>query len=340
MPQFKPNRDALAFALTVVIALFLALSLRPRDVSNYGYLPDPEGARKFAASLDKPTFSDAAPDVMDRADHVDTYLWRAMNICHREVYGHKFEPSNQGNIGSCVGHAAAHCVYASACVDYVTGDRDEPPLLASPAACYGGSRVEARNKDYAGYSPGSTGYSVSKWLRDWGVIWRKQYPTADTTKQSTDLDAEYGAYGCGGRDDNGRLDDEAKKQPCLYVAQVKTWDELVAAVTSGHPVLMCSGQGFTRTVGEGSWARPQGRWSHAMGCIGVRFDTEGAAILNSWGDYITYTAPRYPDDLPDGVFWAERSVVERMLSSGDCWAISSVAFKWRPVNHDGWMTNE
>ena len=74
-----------------------------------------------------------------------------------------------------------------------------------------------------------------------------------------------------------------------------------------------------------------------MCCVGIRIDIEGAAILNSWGSYLSYTAPRFPADLPDGVFWAERKVLERMLAQGDCWAISEVAFKYRDIAHNNWM---
>ena len=63
---------------------------------------------------------------------------------------------------------------------------------------------------------------------------------------------------------------------------------------------------------------------------GVRFDREGACILQSWG-------PTVPDgplalDQPAFSFWAERSVVERILAAGDSWALSRAPeFITRPL---------
>lgn len=343
----QSTRDTLALIAAVVISLVIAVMARPSATHSYGYDPDPEGAREFAATLAKPTFALAAPDAVKFTEDKDVYLWRAMDRAHKDRYGVAFTPSNQKNIGSCVAHALAHCFYASESVSYVMGERDEPPLLAHQGACYGGSRVEARGKDgsgrspVGGYSDGSTGYHAAKWARDWGVIYKKKYPSRDCTVSNPTIEREMGAFGCGGEDDNGRLDAEAKQTPCEYIAKVTTWDELKAAIASGHPVLLASSQGFSRApLDSQSFAAPSGRWLHAMTCVGIRFDREGAAIMNSWGQYIKYSAPRVPADLPDGTFWADRKVVERMLASGDCWVISEVAFKYRPINNRNWLGEE
>lgn len=331
-------------AAVLLAATAVLLSQRGRNIERFGYSPDPEGARVFASSLPKPTFAAAAPDVMRQATPKDVYLWRAMDSAHRARYGKPFTCSNQKDVGSCVSHGAAHAVYASECVAWANGEREEIPFLAHQGAIYGGSRVEARGKPgdgarpYGGYSDGSTGYHAAKWLREWGVIYKRQYPSRDCTESSPDIEREMGAYGCGGQGDQGRLDAEAKKVPCLHVAQVKTWDELVAAITSGHPVTIASNQGFSKTLDAQSFDRPSGTWMHQMCLIGLRVDRPGAACINSWGSYLRYTAPRYPHDLPDGVFWIDRPVVERILAQGDSWAISEVAFKYRDINHTEWMS--
>jgi len=334
--------DLAAVAAAILLAIALAMTFRPMAVERYGYSPNPEGAREFAASLPTPTFSQAAPDCMAKAAPEDTFLWRAMDAAHRSRYGEPFRVSHQ-RIGSCVAHGAAHAVFCSEAVAWSQGERDEPPLLVHQGALYGGSRVEARGKPgdgarpYGGYSDGSTGYHGAKWLREWGVIYKRPYPSVDCTVSDGEIEKAWGAFGCGGEGDDGRLDAEAAKTPCQYVAQVRNWDELVAAITSGHPVTLASSQGFSKTLDKDSFAAARGVWMHQMVCVGLRFDREGAAIMNSWGDYLAYTAERWPEDLPDGVFWADRSVVERMLSQGDCWAISEVAFKYRDINHNDWL---
>jgi len=343
--QSRDKRLVIAFVLGL-LAAGLYLWQRGKSVESYGYQPDPDGARLYAATLDNPTFAAAAPDAMAKATLKDVFLWRAMDAAHKARYGKPFTCSNQKDVGSCVSHGAAHAVYASECVSWSLGERDEPPLLVHQGAIYGGSRVESRGKPgdgarpYGGYSDGSTGYHAAKWLKEWGVIYKRQYPSRDCTISNPDIEREMGAYGCGGEGDQGRLDAEAKKTPCLYVTRVQKWDELVAALTSGHPVTIASSQGFSKTLDRDSFAAPQGVWMHQMAVIGLRADRPGAAIINSWGAYLTYTAPRYPHDLPDGVFWCDRAVMERILAQGDSWAISEVAFKYRDINHLEWLGAE
>lgn len=342
------DKRILIIALAAGAVFAWWLHARPqRPAESYGYVPDPAGARRFAATLPSPTFAQAAPDAMAKAQERDTFLWRAMDAAHRARYGSPFKCSNQLSVGSCVAHGAAHAVYCSQAIAWSVHERDEPPFLTHQGAIYGGSRVEARSmpgdgaRPYAGYGDGSTGYHAAKWLREWGVIDKRQYPSVDCTISNVDIEREWGAFGCGGKGDGGRLDAEAKKVPCLYVTSVKSWDELVAAITSGHPVTVASSQGFTRSLDAQSFASPAGVWQHQMAIVGLRFgDRPGAAIINSWGNYITYTAPRFPHDLPDGVFWADKRVVISMLAQGDSWAISEVAFKWRDINHTDWLGEE
>lgn len=332
----------LAVIALVILAIYAA-AYRHDPVERFGYAPDPDGARRFAAGLPTPSFSQAAPDAMQKAERRDTFLWRAMDAAHRARYGTPFKPSVQ-TIGSCVAHGAAHAVYCSESVAWQLGERPEPPMLVNQASIYGGSRVESRSRPgdgaspYGGWSDGSTGYHAAKWLKDWGVIYKRAYPSVDCTESNGDLEKLWGAFGNGGKDDAMRLDNEAKRTPCEYVTQVRTWDEVVAAITSGHPITLASNQGFTKSLDKDSFAAPSGTWMHQMCGVGIRFGArEGLAIMNSWGPYITYTAKRYPEDLPDSTFWADRAVVERMLSQGDCWAISQVRFKWREINHEDWL---
>ena len=77
-----------------------------------------------------------------------------------------------------------------------------------------------------------------------------------------------------------------------------------------------------------------------MMLAGLRFkkngsSRDGALVVNSWGNYVQ--GGKWPDDQPDGTFWAERETVERILSQGDCWAIAEVEFKWRDIRHDKWL---
>jgi hypothetical protein len=43
--------------------------------------------------------------------------------------------------------------------------------------------------------------------------------------------------------------------------------------------------------------------------------------------------------MPDGSFWVERRVVERMLAQEDSFAVGSISgFGWRDLHHGNWLT--
>jgi hypothetical protein len=70
-----------------------------------------------------------------------------------------------------------------------------------------------------------------------------------------------------------------------------------------------------------------------MAIIGVKKGSRpGFFIQNSWGsDWIR--GPRVPADAPAGGFWADESVVDRMLRQGDSWAFSdAVGFPARELD--------
>lgn len=333
---------AIALALATIIALTVNYSRdNAASVQQFGYDPDPAGARRYAQSLPTPTFSQAAPDVMRVTKPQDTFLFRAMDAAHRSRYGTPFTVSNQGSVGSCVAHGAAHAIYASEAVSWSIGERSEPPLLVSQPSIYGGSRVEIRGKSENRGGDGSTGFHAAKWLQEYGVIYQQPYPSFDCTDNSPALCKLWGRYGNGGKG-NTELDDDAKRTPARHVTRVSNWEELVAAICNGYAVTIASSQGFSK-VAQDSWLRPSGTWMHQMAIIGIKVsgDRQGACIANSWGEnWITYRGEVWPSDLPKGCFWADRSVVERILSQGDSWAIADIAFHFRDIHHGNWLDSQ
>lgn len=347
----QPSRKAIvAVALLLLAALFAGRAWSPKaSDGDFGYRPDPDGVRAFLSELDKPAFMQAGADAMQKAQNKDTFLWRAMFDAHQDRYGKPFVVGRQLN-GSCVAWGAMHAVYMSESLDWKLGLREDSPLLPSTEALYGGSRVEARGKPgdgkapYGGWQDGSFGGAAAKFLRDWGVVYRQAYPTCDLTTYNKDTEKVWGAYGCGGQNDDGRMDLEAKKHPCKHIAQVKTWAELVAAIESGYPVTVASNQGFSSHRDKDGFSVAQGVWFHQMMICAVRHKAngsprDGACVLNSWGpDWNGPRENRWPDDQPDGSFWADRGTIESMLSQDDSYAIGSVeGFKWRDIDHGTWM---
>lgn len=337
------RRLFVAVFLLVLAGLVLAESRRPAS-STFGWMPDPDGVREFLDELPERYFAEAAPEAMSRAERRDTFLWRSMDRAHRARYGRPFVVGKQG-IGDCCSWGAAHAVYCAESIDWELGKLEAAPIFPATESIYGGSRCEARSRTFAGFSDGSTGFSTAKWLRDWGVVYRQT--ELGLAEYSAARAKDWGAYGNGGKDDGGKLDDVAKRHPVKHVVAIESWEELVAAITAGFPCTVASDQGFSSRTDETGVARADGRWMHQQAIVGIRFAdaappgiraVDAAAILNSWGPtWISY-AGKYPEDLPDGAYWAERPVIERMISTGEVYAIGSVeGWGWRRLRHDEFL---
>jgi len=338
--------------LTAVAARYVHRWLDTAEQTYFGYQPDPEGVAEFLIELGPDRyFSDAAPEAMAKSARIDTFLYRAMDAAHRSRYAQPFVVGRQG-IGDCVAWGAMHAVYCSESLTWSLGKSPEAPLMPASESIYGGSRVEARNRPEGagGWSDGSYGGAAAKWLRDWGVVYRQPFPDLgyDLTTYSAERAKSWGNYGNGGEGDKGRLDKFAKQHPARHVVAIRTWDECVAALTAGFPVTIASSQGFANRTDESGVLAPSGTWMHQMCLVGIRFKenappgvraVDACLVLNSWGTrWISY-AGKFPSDQPDGSFYAEKPVIERILAQGDSYAIGDIktGFAWRDIHHGNWL---
>ena len=316
---------------------------------NFGYTPNPEGVRSFLAELDQPLFRDAGADTIRQAKGVDTFLYRAMYKAHAAKYGKPWRCARQG-IGDCVSFAwGEHAAYIALCVDWETGRLAEPPARVCTESCYGGSRVEARNKPEGGggWSDGSYGGAAARWYRDWGIIFREPIAAHDLVVYDPQRAKAWGFWGNGGEGDKGKLDAIAKRHPVKHVALVRNFDEAAAAIEAGFPVAVCSMVGFQSTRRPGGWADASGQWAHAMCFHAVRYaknsageaggGRDGLLCQNSWGSS-WIAGPVWPDDQPEGSFWVSRETVDRMLAGLDSFAVGSVdGFGWRDLHNGNWL---
>lgn len=318
------------------------------DDADFGYRPDPQGVERFLAELPEPLFRQAGAETVREAKGIDTFLYRSAYKAHQALYGKPWIVERQG-IGDCVSWGWAHGVYVAQCVDWETGRLANPPPFPDTTAIYGGSRVEARGKSGDGSSPvggwsdGSYGAAAARWVRDWGVVYREQVGGHDLRAYSADRAKNWGAYGCGGQGDGGKLDAIAKKHPAAHVALVTTWAEACSAIEAGFPIPVASMQGFASQTDAQGYAAPSGQWAHEMCFIAVRYAKNGSPsdallCLNSWGPkWITYRG-KFPADQPEGSFWVTRPVVESMLRQKDSFAVGSVAgFGWRDLHNGNWL---
>jgi hypothetical protein len=281
----------------------------------------------------------------------DVFLWRAADKASRKRYGKPFAVSNQASVGSCVAHGAQHAVYMAESLAWDAGLRADVPLRPSTPSIYGGSRVEARGRPgdgrqpYGGFSDGSTGYHAAKWVRDWGITYQQPYAAfgIDLTN-GQHLERDWGAFGNGGKDDDGKFDAEAKKHPIQKVSRITTWDELVHALSSGLPVTIASNVGFQASARDADgFIRRNSTWPHMMAIGGLRWaknappgttkPRDGVLVFNSWGSWPSQGGGKFPADQPDGTFWIVREDAEAVLAAGDSWAYSTTA-NWEPVPLD------
>jgi len=307
----------------------------------FGYDPHPVETREFLSTLESPTLREASPRLFLARAEEDIFLYRALYRAYAEYSGGgEWRVGKQG-IGDCVSWGWAHGADIHLAVMWELGDTSEWRPAATESI-YGGSRVEARGQTSGGYRDGSYGGAAAKWVRDWGIVFRQDYPAiADLSVYSASRAKSWGNFGNGGDGDAGRkLDEIAKKHPVRNVALVRNFDEAAAAISSGYPVPVCSGQGFASTRDNDGFASARGSWAHCMCFVAVRYgDRPGLLCLNSWGT-TWISGPKYPDDMPDGSFWVEKSVVDRMLSGGDSFAVSGyVGFPYRDLRHGDWVHN-
>lgn len=303
---------------------------------NFGYVKNEAETEAFLKTLENPLLRQAGPDLFRNDEKRDTMLYRAYYRAFERKLGRPWVVGRQG-IGDCVSWGWAHGIDIASAIRYCNGE-DQDWLPASTESIYGGSRVEARGGHPAGYRDGSYGAAAAKFVNQWGVLHRKQYDGVDLTNYSAARARDWGNFGNGGQNDNGKLDEEAKKSPVQRVALVTNFEEAAAAIQSGYPVPVCSGYGFSSRRDEDGFSARQGSWSHCMCFVAVRYgDRPGLLCLNSWGPTY-FSGPKWPADQPDGSFWVDKRHVDGMLAGRDSFAVSGHdGFPLQELDHEGWV---
>jgi len=310
-----------------------------------GYIPNQPKTNEYINSLEKPTIREAGPELFkDRTpvkDAKGVFLYRSLVRQYQIAYGRPWIVDTQ-EIGDCVSFGYMHAVAILLALDVELG-RSERFLMPDTSGIYGGSRVEARGspgdgaRAYGGYGDGSYGSAATEFVTKWGVLFRQPYERFDLTKYTGSRSKEWGAYGCGGKGDGGKADEIAREHPIKQAALVVSFDEAVAAITSGYPVPVCSGQGFTSTRDKNGFCSPRGSWSHCMCFVACRTEPPGLLCLNSWGPNWV-GGPKFPDDQPDGSFWVDPKTATNMLSGRDSFALASIkGFPFRDLNNGDWI---
>jgi hypothetical protein len=280
---------------------------------HFGWVDDPEAVRECMAQMGCGAFRETAAFAAAWDGPEDVFLWESA----RAVTGDVLPARDQKSVGSCVGFATATAIEHLSCKQIEDGECAAYRDLAQEVI-YGGSRVEVGGGRVRG--DGSVGAWAARWVRDYGVVPRGVHAQHDLSEYSESRCRHYGRRGV--PDD---LEALAKEHPVRGVARVRSWEECLAAIRNGYPVLVCSDQGFAMERDAGGFCNPRGRWYHAMAVVGVRGgERPGGFLLNSWGPD-AHRGPRVPADAPACGFWVDSSVLDRMLAQGDSWAFSRFA---------------
>lgn len=267
-----------------------------------------------AASAMFPALSQAAPHLMGADPTKPVLLYKAW----REVLkGYPAYPAQVN--GSCVSMGHGHGNDLLQCVEIALGEPAEYRETHTEFI-YAASREVSNNLSR---QDGSYGAAAVKAMTTIGIVSREMLG-ADGP-YSGPREKDWGLHG-----PPSKYKELAAPFKLGAAAKVSTWEELVAAITNGYPVTICSNWGFNSPRDEQGFCAARGTWPHCMCLAGLRFDREGALCLQSWGP----NQPQGPLDLdqPSFSFWIDRRYVERILAADDSWALSKAPeFVSRPI---------
>lgn len=268
---------------------------------------------QFFGELKTVFFTMAAPELRETGKGKIALLHKPLI----EVLGHF--PVHLQTIGDCVSHGWGLGIDILKAVEIVTG-REAEAFMGETATeqIYGDSRVRVGG-GRLGNGDGSVGAWAAKSVTSaGGVLLRKKYEgIIDLTTYSGKLAKEWGRIGV-----PKGLYEFSKKNFVETVSLVNSYNSARDSIASGYPIPVCSMQGFSSKRDEKGFAKPQGEWAHCMVFIGVddADSRPGLLCMNSWGTNWISGPKRH--DQPDGSFWVDADVVDRMLRGDDSFAIS------------------
>lgn len=284
--------------------------------SLLGWLGQDDTQRALAAQV--PSLANAAPWLYEADDDKSPILLYKANI---EVWGKWIDYAAQ-TIGDCVSHGWGHGIDMLQCIEIALDGAGEYRETCTELI-YGGSREIA---NILGPFDGSYGGAAAKFCTQVGNASREMLGAEGTYSGQRAK-----KWGRSGPPDD--LKDKAGAYKLGAAAQVNTWDDLVAAIKSAHPVPVCCGWFGQGQRDSDGFIQGYGRGGHCQLICGVRFDKPGACWLNSWPPS-AYSGPR-PMDMAQQMYWVPKDRTERALREGDTFAISAMPyFKKRDVPKD------
>lgn len=274
---------------------------------NFGLVEAPD------ASKARPTFAQAAPNLMDRWDgKTSISLFEVV----KKLLGKDIAAQRQTR-GTCVSRGWSLACNLLQAVQIVNKRRPDKFMYVSHSVIYGGSREMG---GMLGGGDGSYGGAAADWVRKGGLCTQEEVGDNYTDDDTDTLAVKFGSRG---------VPDNLKKLAIDNLvgetALVTTYEEAANAIASGKPVPVCSGQGFTMTRDADGFCRPSGSWAHCMlfgAVIVLPNGKRGLGCAQSWGQN-TPSGLLLPG-CPDFVFGVDEETATRMLSGRDSFAITGL----------------
>jgi hypothetical protein len=272
-----------------------------------GWIHDPAEVKRTLAVMPRPYFAAAAPHLGGSGAAQTTLLYKAF----KDVGGGQYIDYPAQAIGDCVSHGFGHGIDLLEAVQISIGHKPDAFKQTATEAIYGMARVDVGGQR-GSYQDGAVGAWAAKAVSTLGTLPRDVVGPYDGQRAK-----QWGASGV-----PEELMASAALHKVLTTSLVTTFSELEDALGNGYPVTVCSNQGFTLERDSQGFCSPRGVWGHCMLIVGVRADSRpGACIFQSWGSSMPSGPLAF--DQPPNSFWADREVVERMLSMEDSWALSN-----------------
>lgn len=277
-----------------------------------GWVPRPAEVDRVLGSLPFPDLASSNGAIRDSGKGKVVLLHEAL----AKVRPGGFPVLSQA-IGDCVSFGFAGASMTLLAVQIAMHGRAERwPGDVATEPIYGGSRVEVGGGRLWG--DGSIGAWAAKWVNEWGLLLRQQYPGLDLTTYSGSRAKDLGRKGV-----PDGLEPEARLHPVGTVSLCTSYEQARDAIANGYPVPVCSMRGFASRRDTKGFARAQGRWPHCMYFCAVD-DADprpGLLCMNSWGASWISGPKRH--NQPEGSFWVDADVCDQMLRQEDSFALSA-----------------
>jgi hypothetical protein len=272
-----------------------------------GWVHNPAAVQRVLAGMPHPYFAAAAAHLGGSGAGQTTLLYKAF----KDVNGGQYIDYPAQVIGDCVSHGFGHGIDLLEAVQITLGRKPNDFKQTATEAVYGMARVDIGG-ERGSFQDGAVGAWAAEAVSKIGTLPRDLLGPYDGKRAK-----QWGASGV-----PADLKAKAGAHKVETTSLVTTFSELEDALANGYPVTVCSNQGFTLERDSQGFCSPHGVWGHCMLIVGVRADDRpGACIFQSWGSNVP-TGPLALDQPPNS-FWADRKVVERMLSMEDSWALSN-----------------